>query len=177
VFWILFVMGAIAAVVIALIAGGLATPRDHAVARTIVLRHDRDTVWSTVRNFDAYAEWRDELEHAEVVDTDQAQVRWRETSTRGSVTFGVTGEQAPERLSARILDDDLPFTGEWTWTLVVDDAGTRVTITERGSVPNPAFRFIAAHFMGYTKSLDRYLRGLAQRLGQPGITIDDATPA
>jgi hypothetical protein len=176
-YWILFVMGAIAAVVVALIVGGLVTPRDHAVARAIVVPAAPATVWHTIRDIGRYAEWRDELEDAAVVDTDQPQPRWRETSTRGSVTFGVTQDDPPHRLVAQILDDDLPFTGAWTWEVTADGDGCRITITERGSVGNPVFRFVAAHFLGHTRSLDAYLRALARRHGVPNIVIDDALPA
>jgi uncharacterized membrane protein len=175
-YWILFVMAAIAAVVVAVIVGGLVTPRDHSVARAVVIPASAESVWATIRDFARYDEWRNELEGAEVVDTDQPQPRWRETSTRGSVTFGVTHDEAPLRLVVRILDEDLPFTGEWTWELRTEGAGTRVTITERGSVPNPLFRFIAAHFVGYTRSLDAYLRALAARHQAPNVMIIDATP-
>lgn len=173
-YWILFVMAAIAAVIVAVIVGGLVTPRDHAVARTVRVPAAPGDVWHTVRNVGAYSDWRHEIEHAEVIDADQPQVRWRETSTRGSVSFGVTREDAPHTMSARILDDDLPFTGEWTWHVAADGTGTRVAITERGSVSNPVFRFIGAHFIGYTKSIDAYLSALAAHHGAPRAAIADA---
>ena len=175
-YWILFIMAAIVAMVLALIVGGLVTPRDHVVARRIRLRDPRSAVWATIRDFGRYGEWRHELEFAEVIDADQPQPRWRETSTRGSVAFGVTGETPSERLVAKILDDDLPFSGEWTWSLRDDAGGTEVSITERGTVRNPVFRFIGAHLIGYTSSIDRYLKALAERHGEPGLAISDATP-
>jgi hypothetical protein len=176
VYWILFIMSAMVAIVLALVVGGLATPRDHAVARTITLPAAPNDVWITVRDVGRYGEWRHELESADIVDTDQPQTRWRETTTRGSITFGVSTDDAPHRLVARILDDDLPFSGEWTWRIEPDGNGTRVTIAERGSVGNPVFRFISAHFIGHTKSIDQYLQALAARHGSPRITIDDASP-
>ncbi len=175
--WILFVMSIVAAVVIAIIVGGLATPRDHAVARTIVLSAPADAVWATIRDFSRYGDWRHELEGAEVIDTEQSQPRWRENSTRGSVAFGVTIDEPPRRLAARILDEDLPFTGEWTWDVAEHGAGTRITITERGSVGNPIFRFVGAHFIGYTKSMDAYLKALADHHGARAVIIDDAIPS
>lgn len=173
-YWILFLMAAIAAVVVAVIVGGLVTPREHHVARAVTIPASPDAVWATIRDFARYDEWRTELEHADVIDVEQPQPRWRETSTRGSVSFGVTLEEAPHRLVVRILDEDLPFTGEWTWHVRADGDGTRVTIAERGSVSNPVFRFIAAHFMGYTRSLDGYLRALAARHQAPHAVIVDA---
>ncbi len=172
-YWILFVMAAVVAVGLALVAGGLATPRDHVVARTTVLDATPENVWTTIRDVARYAEWRHELDTADIVDTDQAQPRWRETNSRGSITFGVTTEDAPRRLVARILDDDLPYTGEWCWQLEPIGNGTRVTITERGSVSNPVFRFISAHVLGHTTSIDRYLRGLAERHSTHNVIIGD----
>ena len=173
-YWILFVMSAIVAVVVALIVGGLATPRDHAVARAIELPVQPDVVWTTIRDIAQYSDWRHELDGADVVDTDQPQPRWRETTSRGSMTFGITVDEPPRRMSARILDDDLPFTGEWCWSIEPSGDGTRVTLTEQGSVPNPVFRFIGAHFLGHTRSIDRYLKGLAARHGVPHPEIQDA---
>ena len=174
-YWILFVMGAIVAVVLAILVGGLVTPRKHVASRTITLRATQDRVWSAVRDVARYGDWRHELEDASVVDTVQPQLRWRETSTRGSVTFGVTVDEPPHRFAARILDDDLPYSGEWTWQIDADGDDTRVTITERGEVGNPIFRFIGAHLIGYTRSIDTYLTGLARHVGDARVSIRDSS--
>lgn len=175
-YWILFVMGAIVAVVVAILVGGLVTPRTHVASRAVTFRATPDRVWQTIHDVANYGEWRNELEDVSVVDSEQPQLRWRETSTRGSVTFGVTLDEPPRRFAARILDDDLPYSGEWTWQLDADGDGTRVTITERGEVGNPIFRFIGAHLIGYTRSIDTYLKGLALHLGDARATIRDAAP-
>ena len=174
-YWILFVMGAMVAVVLALLVGGLVTPRKHVASRSILLRVAPELVWSTVHDVARYAEWRHEIEDSSVVDAEQPQLRWREISTRGSVTFGVIVDQPPHRLAARILDDDLPYAGEWTWQVDVVADGTRVTITERGEIGNPIIRFFGAHLTGYTRSIDMYLNGLARHLGdQRANTVDAA---
>ena len=92
------------------------------------------------------------------------------------MAFGITVDESPTRMSARILDDDLPYTGEWTWHVQPTSDGTRVTITERGSVGNPLFRFISTHVMGHTKSIDGYLRALCAHHGHAHAIINDATP-
>ncbi len=175
-YWILFVMAAIVAVVLSVLVGGLVTPRAHVATRTIVLRAAPALVWATVRDVERYNEWRHEIEDASVVDPEQPQVRWRETTTSGSVTFGVTVDEPPHRFAARILDEDLPYSGEWAWHVTPEGDGTRVTITERGEVSNLLFRFVGAHFIGYTKSIDGYLKGLALRVGDPRATIGDTVP-
>ena len=143
-YWILFVMAAIAAIVIALIVGGLATPRDYIVARTTVMPAAPDTVWKAIR----------------------------ELLTDGSLSFTVTTEEAPHRLVADALDDNLQVAGNWTWTLAPEHDGTRVTITSRGSVGNPVVRFIRT-FVGHTRSMDKHLRELGISLDVHSLTIDD----
>ncbi|HYW31863.1 MAG TPA: hypothetical protein VE869_10185, partial [Gemmatimonas sp.] len=74
----------------------------------------------------------------------------------------------------RILDEDLPFQGEWSWRIDADAGGSRVTLTERGEVGNPVFRFIGTHMTGHTRSLDAVLGALATRVGDSAAPIEDA---
>ena len=145
-YWILFIMAAIAAVVIALVIGGLATPREHVVARTMVVPASIDAVWPVVRD----------------------------SVQQGSVAFAVKTENAPRALVADRLDDNMQPADSWTWAMQPDGDGTRITITQRGSVENPVVRFIAT-YAGHTRHLDRYLRELAKQLGAQNATIGDAT--
>ena len=171
-FWILFVMGALVSVVAALVMGGLATPRAHTVARTILVNAPQDTVWRTVRDVGAYHEWRPELTESVASSGDDGP-EWRESTRRGSTRFGVTADEPPHRFGSRILDDDLPYTGAWEWRLEPEGSATRVTITERGEIGNPIVRFIAAHMRGHTATIDAYLTALAARVGDPGARIGD----
>ena len=169
-------MGGIAAVIIALLVGGLATPAHHEVARAVVIGANIDRVWDTVRAVERYAAWRDDLRESIAVDTGQPQPRWRETSRRGSMTFGIVHEDPPRTFTARVLDDDLPFSGEWRWQLEPEAQGVRVSITESADVTNPVFRFLGAHVFGFTRTIDTYLGALARHHGSDGVTIVDARP-
>jgi hypothetical protein len=46
-----------------------------------------------------------------------------------------------------------------------------VTITERGLVGNPIFRFVSRFVIGQTATMDSYLRALGKRFGE------EVTPA
>ena len=105
------------------------------------------------------------MEDVELVETAQSQVRWRELSTRRSMLLGIVTDDAPRTLVVRILDDDLPFSGEWEWALREEGASTHVTITERGEIGNPVFRLIGTYFIGHTKTIDRVLGDLARKHG------------
>ncbi|MES2521555.1 MAG: SRPBCC family protein [Gemmatimonadota bacterium] len=168
-YWILFVMGTIAAVVIALIVGGLTTPRAHVASRIVRLRAAPETVWALVRDVGSYASWRPDVQSI-VVDG----AEWEESSPRRSMRFGITQDQPPVRFGMRMLDDDLPYTGEWLWEIEADGDGSRVTLTERGEVGNPVFRFIGTQMIGHTRSIDAVLRALAIRVGDAEATIEDA---
>ena len=145
-YWILFVMAAIAAVVIALVIGGLATPREHVVARTMVVPVTPDALWSAVRD----------------------------SVQRGSMSFTVRTEDAPRLMVADRLDDNMQPAGTWTWSMEADGSTTRITITQRGSVENPISRFIST-YAGHARPIDRYLRELAGQLGVHDTAIADAT--
>ncbi len=54
----------------------------------------------------------------------------------------------------------MPFGGTWTYVLVPDVAGTRLTITEDGEVYNPLFRFLSRFVFSQTATIDTYLRHL-----------------
>lgn len=175
-YWILFVMAAVVSIVIAVIVGGMVTPRRHTVARRIVVPVAPELVWTTIRDIAQYHEWRHELELAELVDPDQPQPRWRETRTNGSITFGIVEEHSPTRMVARMLDEDAAVRGEWRWDITTSEGHTALTITEDAEVANPLYRFFGTHISGYTAKIDGYLRHCATQLGVHHVQITDAPP-
>ena len=60
----------------------------------------------------------------------------------------------------RIADPQLPFGGTWTQEIAPDAGGCVVTITENGEIYNPIFRFVSRFILGYTSSIDAYLKAL-----------------
>jgi len=66
----------------------------------------------------------------------------------------------------RIRDTDLGYSGQWTYTLVPENGGTRVTITEDGEVSNVLFRFMSRYVFGMASTIDTYLRSLAKHFGE-----------
>lgn len=165
-YWILFVMATLVSVVIAMVVGGLATPRRHTASRTILLpKTPAAKVWETVRNVSAYPDWRDDIQSIEFA-SDSSELAWTEYSRQGAVSYRATVDEPPSRFTALITDDDLPYSGEWQYSLSSVGEGTRVVITEQGEVGNPIFRFFGAHILGYTRTIDAYLRDLAVQLNE-----------
>ena len=61
-------------------------------------------------------------------------MRFAEQSSMGEVPFEVVSQDPPRRQVVRVIDDDQPFGGTWTWELAPNGSGTRVTLTEDGFV-------------------------------------------
>jgi uncharacterized protein YndB with AHSA1/START domain len=75
----------------------------------------------------------------------------------------VVEARPPSRLVTRIADPDQPFGGTWTFDIVPDGAGSRVTITENGEVYNPIFRFVSRFVFGHTATMESFLAALKAR--------------
>ncbi len=77
----------------------------------------------------------------------------------------IEAEDPPRRLVTRIATEGkAPFGGTWTYDIIPEGSGSRLTITEDGWVGNPFFRVIS-RIMGYHGTIDSYLRAVAKRFG------------
>jgi hypothetical protein len=91
-------------------------------------------------------------------------VRFREHMTTGPVVMEVAEALPPQRFVTRIADPDQPFGGTWTFEIAPDVAGSRLTITERGEVYNPIFRFLSRFVFGYTGTMESFLKAARTKL-------------
>jgi hypothetical protein len=83
----------------------------------------------------------------------------------------VVESDPPRRRVTAIDDASLPFGGTWTWELSPEGQGTRLTVTERGHVDPPLFRFLSRFVFGHDATLRRVLSDLSRRLdGAPHPT-------
>jgi hypothetical protein len=81
------------------------------------------------------------------------------TAEQKDVPFDVVERQEPSRLVTRIKPGQ-PFGGTWTYEIAPDGAGSQLTITERGEVYNPLFRFLSKYAFGHTATIDQFLKQL-----------------
>jgi uncharacterized protein YndB with AHSA1/START domain len=143
---------------------GLLLPRDHVASTTTTINAPPDSVWEALVNVTDYPRWRTDVRSVDVLSTEGA-MRWREHTRQDAITFERTSGQRPTRLEIRIADETLPFGGTWTWDLAADAGGTRATITERGYVTNPIFRFMSRFVFGHHAAQEDFLRALGRRFG------------
>lgn len=166
--WALIIVGSLIGLVVVIAIIGAVLPRDHVATMTTTIAAPADKVWSALTDVAAYPSWRSDVQKVEVVSQPPAPLSWREVTTQGPMTLAVETFEPPRRMVARITDQDQPFGGAWEYVVVPDsaDAGkTRVTITERGWVSNPIFRFASRFVIGHYGTLDGFLRALSRKFG------------
>ncbi len=151
---------AVVLVVALVTAIGYALPQDHVASVTRHVPMPPAAVFAQITDVERYPHWRKDVERVEVMS--RTPLRWREASGGDTITFEMTESVPAARLVSRIADPDLPFGGTWTYELSGDGGGTRITITERGEVYNPIFRFLSRFVFGHTATMETFLEGLAQ---------------
>ena len=164
--WVMLIGGVLVGVVVLVAVVGAMLPVRHVAARTARVGRPPAEVFALVTDFGGAARWRSDLERVELLPARHGHPAFREHGRHGATTMEVDELTAPERLVVRIADPDLPFGGTWTWELRPDGAGTAVTITERGEVKNPIFRFLSRFVFGHTATIDKVLGDLGRHWGE-----------
>jgi hypothetical protein len=149
-YWILVIMAAIAASLIALVVGGLVTPAEYRVIRSIRLQVSAHDVGTLLADLAAYAIW-------------------------APSPMSITRDAAPhgDHIVLQVRDDDTASQMQWEWRVDAEPTGSRVTLAESGRVGNPVIRFFAA-LRGHGGNAERTLRGLAEHLGEFGVLVERA---
>ncbi len=162
--WILFVIGALALLVLAIIVIGAMLPREHQANRRMRLSKAPQTVYALISG---PQDWRPDVAKWEQLPPENGRPRWREISKRGdALLMEVVETKPPARHVSRIADPSLPYGGTWTWVLTPSGDGCDVTVTEDGFVSNPIFRFVSRFIIGHHSTMDTYLKNLAAKLGE-----------
>jgi hypothetical protein len=160
------VVGVIAlAVVLALatfIGSRLAQSHRASVARTFPVA--ADVIWAAITDVEAFPSWRSGVKRVARLPDRNGFPVWIEEGRSGKMTLAIERMERPRILVGRIADPNLPFGGTWTYEIVPDGAGSRLTITESGEIYNPMFRFMARFIFGYEGTIRSYMSSLEKRL-------------
>jgi uncharacterized protein YndB with AHSA1/START domain len=168
--WVLIVLGALVAVVAVVFVVGMLRPRSHVATVAVRLATPPDSVWAVISDFASVPSWFSEITAVERIVDHEGHPAYRETFKGGfGVTVAIT-ESLPSRRLVREILPGGPFFGSWTWELEAAEGGTRLTITERGTVPNPFFRAMMI-FHDNTKTMRDYATALGRRLGTQAIPM------
>ena len=137
---IVAVLGALAALVLALFGYGKTLPVAHVASRSKRIPARPMIVWGLINDPVATKGWAGDTK-TEVVEQDEPRL----------LVTKIVGESA--------------YGGTWTFEIAPEghDAST-VTITERGEVYNPAFRVLSRYVFGQARSIESYLVKLERSL-------------
>ncbi len=116
-------------------------PRSHVASASALVDMTPEQVYSLIADVEGYPSWWK--------DYDPIPVRTEEAIR-------------PRRLVTRI-EPGQPFGGTWTFDIVPEGAGSRLTITEHGEIYNLFFRFMSRTFMSQTATMEGMLRAMRQR--------------
>ncbi len=162
--WLWIAGGVLIGIPLVLALVGSLVPRNHVASMRVTLRAAPDRVWSLISDFGGTPRWRADVSAVEMLPG-PGPARFVERSRQGKVTFEIVSQDPPRRQVVRVVDDDQPFGGTWTWELSPEGSGTRLTITEAGFVKNPIFRAVGLVLFSPTATIKGYLEGLARELG------------
>lgn len=148
-YWILAIMAAIAASLIALVVGGLVTPAEYRVVRRMRLPRDADDIRALLTDLSAYEQWAPSPCTIQRQDAGDAQT-----------------------IVVQVTNDDTKVQLHWEWRIEGDVAHSVITLTESGRVGNPVVRFFAA-LRGHGAGAERTLRALAEHVDEFGVSIEE----
>jgi uncharacterized protein YndB with AHSA1/START domain len=164
--WVLIVAGVLVAIIGLTVLVGVLLPQGHVASVSRDYAANPDVVWQSITNVEGFADWRRDIQSVERLPSEHGKPRWRETSKYDALTMEVTESVPSRKLVTRIADEGLPFGGTWTYELSPNASGTRLTITERGEVYNPFFRFVARFIMGHDGTMKKYHEALTAKLSR-----------
>ncbi|MFQ5888641.1 MAG: SRPBCC family protein [Gemmatimonadota bacterium] len=164
--WVLIAIAFVVALVSVVGIVGALLPERHVASGSATLDAPPEEVWAVITAFEEAPAWRPGVKRMERLPDRNGHPVWVEVGRQGRLTYEVTEIDPPRHMVTVIADPELPFGGSWTYDLVPEGTGTRVTITEKGEIYNPIFRFMARFVFGYDGTLRRYLNALSERLGR-----------
>jgi uncharacterized protein YndB with AHSA1/START domain len=164
--WLIIVLAVLVAFLIAVAFAGAMLPKEHTVTRSIELKQPPKEVWATVTDHVNEPKWRTDVERIDILEPRNGHQLVEEKYKNGeSMKIETIESEPPKRLVRDVVDNPI-FSGRWTYDLAPTPTGTRVTITEHGSVPNPVFRLVSRFIIGHSTAIDKFLTALAGKFGE-----------
>ena len=162
--WIIWTLVILVAAIAVVTLIGWLLPVKHEASRSARFNQPPEKVYAAVADVGGYAAWMDGVSRVEMLEPANGRTRFREHMNTGPIVMEIAEATPPNRFVTAIADPDQPFGGTWTFEIVPDSSGTRLTITEQGEIYNPIFRFMARFVFGYTGTMEGFLRSLEKKL-------------
>jgi len=169
-------LAVIAVLVVVVVIVGSLLPQKHEAVCYISLHQKPEAVFALISDVQAGASWRPDVQAVEILPSTDGHVHFREKMKHGAITMQVLEARPPEQLITQIADKSLPFGGVWIMDISPTPDGCRLSIVERGEIYNPIFRFVSRFVLGYTNTMDTYLRNVAHKFGENAEPQDGTPP-
>jgi hypothetical protein len=166
---VLAIVGVLVVTVVAVLLIAARLPEQHTASRSIRLKQKPQDVYAVIVDFPSANTWRPDLERVEMLEKVDGHTRFREHGKHGVVTYEVMEDVPATKVVTRIVDQDLGYSGSWTYQLEPTSDGTRLRITEDGTVSNLFFRFMSHYVFGQTSTMESVLTALAKRFGETAV--------
>jgi uncharacterized protein YndB with AHSA1/START domain len=166
--WALYALGTFVALIVLVFLIGSSLAEQHAATRVARFHQSPETIWGVITDYSRFPQWRKNVTRVEPLPAVNGKPSWREFDKYNhSVPYEIVEWTPPRRLSVRIADPNLPFGGTWTYELTPQaDGNTALRITENGEIHNVFFRFVARFFIGYTATMEDYLKALGLKFNE-----------
>ncbi len=166
--WLLGTVLVLAVAGIAVSIGGLLLPEQHEVSRTLTLSRTPEAVWRAITDSVRIRAWRRDIIQLEHLPDSSSHAVWREIGDDGRGTVVVVREELPPvRLVTTRTTEARGPRSEWTYAIRRAPSGIDLTITERGTIPGKADRFISQFTTRHAGPVDDYLTQLAAYFEEP----------
>lgn len=171
--WALYAGAGVGLLVLTLLIVGYLLPVAHVASVETDVERSPEDVLAAIVDVARYPEWRPDVSRVEVL-TETPALKWKESGSHGDITFELELRTVRE-IKTRIADRSLPFGGTWSYEVTPVGKGTHLRVTEHGEVYNPLFRVLSRFVVGYTGTMEAYLRALKTRLGAAASSMPVAS--
>ena len=169
-YWILGTIGLLVLIGIVVTVIGYLLPENHVASKTLILKQSPEVVWQTITDFANQPKWNSEMKSVSRLSDRNGHEVWQEEMGGMKIPLETLEKEAPKRLVRHIAADDLGFGGNWEYLITPTiEGGCQLTVTERGNVPNPLFRFMSKYIFGHTATMEKYMTALAGKFGESPV--------
>jgi len=149
---------------VAMFGTGYLLPARRATVRSKHFDASAEQVWTIA---DGPPDWMPNVRKYRALPSTGAHRRWQVTSPAGQrAALVITEEEAPTSLATRIESGNPPYVRSWTYRIIGNTDGCKVTITETREIYSPLFRFISRFVLGSGAAVDEQMRALERRIGE-----------
>lgn len=160
-FLVCFIIAFVISVPLTLYIVGSMLPIEHTASHSIEVPSPPDRTFDLIADFKGMKNWP----HAGITAIDELPPEnglpvVRQRMGRNSFVLRTTRFTPPREIQRTISDDHQHFGGHWTYIIEPSSTGSKVTLTEVGTVKHAIARAVMKYLTGYDFYLKKHLKAL-----------------